>query len=115
MAEIKLHLDADTSSKRLHRALLDRGHDATRTPTPWAALDASDETQILAATGQGRAIFTFNARDFLSLASKFPKYAGIILAAQSAWALSGLISSLDRLFGQSSSEELSGTVLWLPR
>jgi len=30
MAELKLHLDADTSRISLWRALLDRGHDVTR-------------------------------------------------------------------------------------
>jgi len=34
MPSLKLHLDADTSIKALHSALLARGHDVTRTPTP---------------------------------------------------------------------------------
>ena len=54
--KLHLHLDADTSSKALHTALLARGHDVTRTPTEWMPLDASDEQQLLGATAQGRAI-----------------------------------------------------------
>lgn len=33
-----LHLDADTSSNSLHKALLDLGHDVTCTPTEWMLL-----------------------------------------------------------------------------
>jgi len=47
MVKLKLHLDADTSSKSLHSALVTRGHDVTRTPNDWMPLDASDETQLL--------------------------------------------------------------------
>lgn len=65
--KLHLHLDADTSSKALHSALLTRGHDVTRTPTEWMPLNASDEQQLLGATAQGRAIFTYNIRDFISL------------------------------------------------
>ena len=115
MAETKLHLDADASSKSLQRALLRKGHDVTRTPTEWVALDASDETQLLAATAQGRAIFTFNIRDFLPLAAKFPNHAGIVLAAQSRWTLSELIEGLDRCLRELEADELVGTVRWLER
>ena len=61
--KLHLHLDADTSSKALYNALLERGHDVTRTPTEWMPLDATDEQQLLGATAQGRAIFTYNIRD----------------------------------------------------
>lgn len=37
---LHLHLDADASSKSLHKALLELGHDGTRTPTEWMPLDA---------------------------------------------------------------------------
>lgn len=52
MARPRLHLDADTSKKSLHKALLERGHDVTRTPNEWMPLDAADETQLLGATMQ---------------------------------------------------------------
>lgn len=45
MPEIRLHLDADTSRKSLYKALLERGHDVTRTPADWIAFDADDERQ----------------------------------------------------------------------
>jgi hypothetical protein len=43
MPEVRLHLDADASMKALHRALVDRGYDVTRTPTSWMPCDATDE------------------------------------------------------------------------
>jgi hypothetical protein len=109
----RLHLDADTSSRSLCRALLDRGHDVTRTPTSWMPFDASDETQLLGATAQGRAIFTFNVRDFVPLSRAHPHHQGIVLAARRSWALSSLIGDLDRLLANSEAQELIGQVVWL--
>ena len=80
--KLHLHLDADASSKALYNALLERGHDVTRTPAEWMPLDASDEQQLLGATAQGRAIFTYNVRDFIALGEKYPHHSGIILAHQ---------------------------------
>jgi hypothetical protein len=42
MVKLKLHLDADSSIKALHKALVVPGHDVTRTPTEWMPLDAGD-------------------------------------------------------------------------
>jgi hypothetical protein len=109
----RLHLDADASSKALHTALTERGHDVTRTPTDWMPRDASDEQQLLGATAHGRAIFTFNVRDFLVLAKRYPRHGGIILAAQSSWTLSELIGALDRLLSESEADRWIGQVRWL--
>jgi hypothetical protein len=106
-------LDADTSNRALAAALQARGHDITRTPTPWMPLDASDELQLLGATAQGRIIFTFNIRDFLALAGRYPRHAGIVLAAQQSWTLSSLIEALDRMLTTTRAEEWVGQVRWL--
>jgi hypothetical protein len=111
--EPRLHLDADTSIKALHQALVSRGYDVTRTPTPWMACDANDETQLLGATAQGRCIFTFNVRDFLVLAQRYPHHGGIILAAQRSWTLSDLIAALDRLLSETEAGDWNGQVRWL--
>jgi hypothetical protein len=111
VAKPRLHLDSDTSNADLEKALLKRGHDVTCTPNEWMALDASDEEQLLGATAQGRSIFTFNAKDFLPLAKKYPRHAGIILSQQKA--LSRLIKALDRFFKGTKAEELEGQVRWL--
>ena len=113
MPKPRLHLDADTSIKALHVALVERGHDVTRTPNEWIALDASDETQLLQATAHGRCIFTFNIRDFVALAQRYPRHGGIILAAQASWTLSSLIAALDRLLSETGAEDLIGQVRWL--
>lgn len=113
MAELRLHLDADASSKILAKALSERGHDVTRTPTAWMPLDASDEMQLLGATARGRCIFTFNIGDFVPLAEKYPEHEGIILAHQAKWSLSELIRALDRLLNDAEPSELRGTVRWL--
>jgi len=112
MPEPRLHLDADTSVKALHTALVARGHDVTRTPTAWMTLDASDEDQLLGATAQGRVIFTFNIRDFLTLARTYPRHAGIILAAQASWSLTDLIAALDRLLTETEDTDWVGQVRW---
>jgi len=113
MVKLKLHLDADTSQKSLHKALLDRRHDVTRTPNNWMLLDASDEVQLLESTFRDRAIFTFNIKDFLVLDRKEPQHSGIILAAQNSWTLSELIAALDALLSSEESGNWIGQVRWL--
>lgn len=112
MVEPRLHLVADTSAKQLHKALLTYGHDVSRTPNAWMALDASDEEQLLGATAQGRCIFTFNARDFLPLGVKYPAHGGIILATQ-RWSLSALIAALDCLLRTTDADDWPGQIRWL--
>lgn len=113
MSKPRLHLDADTSIKALQEALLARSHDVTRTPNEWVARDASDETQLLSATAHRRCIFTFNIRDFVVLARRYPKHGGIILTAQTSWTLSSLIVALDRLLSETQAVDWTGQVRWL--
>ena len=111
--KLHLHLDADTSSKALHSALLARGHDVTRTPTEWMPLDASDEQQLLGATAQGRAIFTYNIRDFIVLGKRYPHHGGIILAFQKSMKLNETIEALDRVLRETDANEWIGQTRWL--
>ncbi len=113
MPELRLHLDADTSSKALYRALLERGHDVTRTPNDWMRRDASDERQLLGAAAHGRCIFTFNVRDYIVLAKQHPRHGGIILAAQFSWGLSAMIEALGRALSEMDAEDWVGQVRWL--
>lgn len=113
MSRPRLHLDADTSMKALHSALVELGHDVTRTPSAWMAADASDETQLLQATAEGRCIFTFNVRDFVVLSERHPRHGGIVLAAQASWTLSSLIAALDHLLSETEAEDWIGQVRWL--
>ena len=113
MSEPRLHLDADTSSKALYKALLERGHDVTRTPNAWMRRAAIDERQLWGATAHERCIFTFNVRDFVVLAQQYPHHGGIILAAQSSWSLSELIKALDRALTETDAEDWIGQIRWL--
>ena len=115
MPEPRLHLDADTSIRPLHRTLLERGHDVTRTPNDWIVQDASDEAQLLAATAHGRVIFTFSVRDFSALALRHPQHGGILMAAQRQWTLTALIAALDLVLCLTDAAEWPGQVRWLAR
>ena len=111
--KLHLHLDADTSSKALHNALVELGHDVTRTLTEWMPLDASDEQQLLGATAQGRAIFTYNIRDFIVLGKRYPHHGGIILAFQRSMNLNETIHALDRVLKETKAEDWIGITRWL--
>jgi hypothetical protein len=113
MAKPRLHLDADTSSRGLYKALRARRHDVTRTPNDWMPLDADDETQLLGATAQRRCIFTFDIADYTALAKRYPQHGGIVLVAQSGMTLSEMISALDRLLSETKAEDWPGQVRWL--
>lgn len=111
MTEPRLHLDADTSRISLMRALLKAGHDVTRTPNDWMALDATDEQQLLGATAQGRCIFTFNIRDFMVLSKRYPHHGGIIFSSQKP--MHDLFRALDRLLHETDGSDWPGQVRWL--
>ncbi len=113
MTKPRLHLDADASIKALHKALRNRGHDVTRTPIEWMPLDADDRTQLLGATAQGRILFSFNIRDFLTLAKRYPEHHGLLLAAQNRWTLRELLDAIDRMLNETEAEEWIGQVRWL--
>jgi len=111
VTEPRLHLDADTSRISLMRALLEAGHDVTRTPNDWIALDATDEQQLLGATAQGRCIFTFNIRDYMVLSKRYPHHGGIIFSSQKP--MPELLKALDRLLIETDSRDWPGQVRWL--
>ena len=112
MSRPKLHLDADTSSKALCKALLALGHDVTRTPQAGLPLDSSDEEQLHWASQQGRVIFTYNIRDFIQNTVLFPNHSGVLLAKQ-GYPLAQLIARLDRALSETAAEDWLGQVRWL--
>ena len=113
MPRVRLHLDADTSRKSVYKALLERGHDVTRTPADWIAFDADDEKQLLAAIGQNRCLFTFNIGDFTALSRIHPHHRGILFAAQKSWPVADLIRALDRFLSEAEASDVEGRLLWL--
>jgi hypothetical protein len=113
MPDPKLHLDMDTSSKVLYKALLERGFDVTRTPNNEVEQESSDEFQLLWATSHQRIIFTFNIQDFVPLAKKHPRHCGIIFASQSSTSLSQSIYALSRMLTETSVDDWTGQIRWL--
>lgn len=77
--------------------------------------DTNDEQQLTASTARGRAIFTFNVRDFVVSAQRYPSHAGIVLAAQRSWTLLRLIVALDRFLSENRADDVAGKVVWLNR
>ena len=113
MANPRLHLDSDASIRALQKALLTLGHDVTRTPCEWMALDASDERQLLEASARGRCILTHNISDFMRLAQMVPDHGGIVLAHQTGWTPSELIAALNRMLTETDASDWPGQVRWL--
>jgi hypothetical protein len=113
MTKPKLHLDNDTSRKALYRALVDRGHDVTRTPQPDLPVDASDDEQLLWAAKHGRILLTFNIHDFVRLALQYPDHHGIVFAHQDRYLLAALIRLLDCMLSTTTADEWIGKVRWL--
>jgi hypothetical protein len=111
--KVHLHFDADTSQKAIYRALIELGHDVTRTPNEWIPFDATDEQQLLGAMAQGRAIFTYNIPDFVDLAKLHPNHAGIIIAKQKKLSVSEIINALDRLLRETEADNWQGQIRWL--
>lgn len=113
MPRPRLHLGADISWKSLYKALLDRGHNITRTPNDWMPLDASDVQQLLGATAQGRCLLTCNIRDFVRLAQIYPHHGGIVLLAQQSMNLSEILTAIDSMLAETDGEYWQGKVRWL--
>lgn len=113
MANLKLHLDMDTSRKDLYKVLLDKGYDVTRAPNKEIPEDASDEIQLLWATSHQRIIFTFNIKDFINLSKKHPFHAGILLANQSTTNISQLIQVLCIILDDTIDDPWIGQIRWI--
>ena len=60
---LRLYFDEDSMSQSLAMALRSRGIDVL-TAHEAGTLEASDEEQLRFATSEGRAVYSFNVRDF---------------------------------------------------
>jgi hypothetical protein len=67
--------------------------------------------QLLAATAQGRCIFTFNSRDFVPLARTYPHHHGILLAAQRSWNFPQLLAGLKHFLAETEGEAMIGQIV----
>jgi len=113
MTNPKLHLDMDSSRRGLYKALLDFGFDVTRTPNKDVHEDASDELQLLWAISHQRILFTFNIKDFVTLAKNYPYHAGILLAHQNTVSIDQLINAIRKMMQKTTEEDWAGQIRWI--
>ena len=113
---IRLYLDRHVMT-RLAADLRSRGYDVLTTQE--AGRDTtSDEDQLAFATGDGRAILTFNIRDFAPLHGQWQAagraHAGVIVSRQLGSRQYGvLLQRVLRLLNQVTAEEMRGNFVHL--
>jgi hypothetical protein len=111
MTRIRLYLDEDTQRRGLVRAIEARGYDVLTTFEAGRAA-FSDEDQLTYSAAEGRAILTFNSRDFVRLHREYlggnRSHAGIIVSDQLETGV--LVRRLLRLLQSRSAEDM---VNWL--
>ena len=110
---IAISTDEDVST-RLADILRERGFDVESVITS-GTVRLSDEEQLAQATARGRAILTYNQRDFLLLARQWHdagrEHAGIILSRQFSNRETGeLLRQVCNLLDAVSAEEMWNTV-----
>jgi hypothetical protein len=113
MAGIRLYLDEDIRPL-IARTLCERGYDAV------SALDLGrvavpDPLHFEFASKEGRALLTFNIRDFVPLARKAmaegKAFPGLIVSEQLG--IRDLLRRTLRLLGQRSAVEIADSIVWL--
>ena len=115
---VRLYFDRHIMA-RLADDLLSRGYDVLTTEK--AGLDtATDEEQLAFATEEGRAILTYNIRDFAPLHRQWPaegrSHAGIIVSRQLGSRQYGLLlQRMLRLLDHFTAEEMTGNLVHLDR
>jgi hypothetical protein len=114
--KLRLYFDEDSMNQALLRALAARGVDAT------SALGAgmirrSDADHLAYATGEGRALFSFNVGDFCRLHDQWlaagRSHAGIVVAQQRRFAVGEQLRRLLRLVATISAEDMRGRIEFL--
>jgi predicted nuclease of predicted toxin-antitoxin system len=113
---VRLYFDSHIMA-RLADDLRSRGYDVLTTEK--AGLDtATDEQQLAFATNEGRAILTFNIRDFAPLHERWSaggrSHAGIIVSRQLGSRQYGLLlQRMLRLLNHFTAEELTSNIVHL--
>jgi predicted nuclease of predicted toxin-antitoxin system len=114
----QFHLDEDTESHALMRALRDRGVDLTTT-SELGLGEASDEQQLEAAALAGRVLVTYNAADFCRLHGEYLRtgrhHAGIVIAAQQQHSAGDMMRRLLRLRSALDAEAMRDRLEFLSR
>jgi hypothetical protein len=113
---VALYTDEDVTDD-LASALRRRGYDAQSTAEA-GNLSLSDEDQLRYATERGKALFTYNIKDFISLAHQWNdqgiEHAGIILSEQFSQRQFGeLLRRLLRLLDTLTADEMRQQIIYL--
>lgn len=118
MSELRFHLDEDTESHALVRALRSRGVDVTTTGET-GLTERSDRDQLAWSTREQRALVTYNAADFCQLHAKFSQFGqthgGIVIAEQQRHPVGEMMRRILRLRAVLSAEEMRGRLEFLNR
>lgn len=113
---LRLHLDEDAMDKDLIQALRLRGVDFT-TARESETEGYLDEQQLEFATAQGRALYSFNIKDYMLVHSQFlgheKSHAGIILTGQRQYSIGEQLRRLLLLIAAKSSEDMQDQVVFL--
>lgn len=113
---LSLYLDEDSCDQALAKALRARGVDVV-TVLEVGMQGRADQEQLAWALAQGRALYSFNRRDFYRLHTNYlaqeKSHAGIILARQQQYSIGEQTRRLLRLMTTKSAEEMRNQVEFL--
>lgn len=115
MSQIRLYLDEDTIKGALIKALKNADLDVV-TVADAGKLGDSDKEQLLWATEQERAIYSFNIGDFCRLHTEFMaqqiSHTGIILAPQQ-YSIGQQLRGLLKLVANTSAKDIENQLVFL--
>ncbi len=116
MSQIHVYLDEDSVEKSLVAAFRNAGLDVV-TVTEVDRQSCSDEQQLIWATEQGRAIYSYNRRDFCRLHSEFlaadRNHAGIVLLQQQRYSIGQQLRGVLKLIATMSAEDMVNQLVFL--
>ena len=116
MAIIRLYIDEDAMHGAFILGLKARNVDVV-TATDATMINREDDDHLMAATGLGRALYSYNGCDYQRLHGEWlaagRSHAGIILAAQQRYSVGEEIRRIIRLISQVSTEQMRDRVEYL--
>ena len=116
MSRIRLYFDEDVMQQSLVFALRARHVDIV-TALDCMMINRSDEAHLLWATEDGRALYSFNIRDYSSIHQRWlaggRTHAGIVLARQQHYAVGEQLRRLLRLINRVPAETMTSRLEYL--
>ena len=113
---VRLQFDEDSMDSDLVRAVRVRGIDAL-TAHDLGLIGAPNEVQMSSAAANGRVLYSFNVKDFITLHTAYlaegREHAGIILTQQQRYSVGEQMRRLLRLISLKSAEKMRNSVEFL--